>query len=53
MATHLGRTPLCANTFLVGCDSMMMLNISAAQIDLRPWRLAQQGNNSLEYAAMC
>jgi hypothetical protein len=53
MATHLGQTPPCANTFLAECDSMMMINISAAGIYLLLSSLGQQGSNSLEYAVIC
>jgi hypothetical protein len=34
MAAHLGRTSLGANSFLAGCVSMVMINISAALIHL-------------------
>lgn len=41
MATHLGQTSLGANTFLAGCVSMVMINISAALIHLLPSSLGQ------------
>jgi hypothetical protein len=53
MATYLGQTPLFANTFLAGCDSIVMINISAAPIHLLPSSLKQMGSNKLVYAAVC